>query len=144
MHNDLENEMPTPMNVHPRPDRLLLVFDGDSGLAAMLLDVVKKAVGREDCPLCEIVYSPVGTRGSWRECEQRLGTPIEEWHRNRIPSTWSLSPLDLPCVLGCVGDELPFVLVTRAQIVVCGGGVDALEQTLRVALLSAAQVPAPV
>lgn len=27
----------------------------------MLLDVVKKTVGREDCPLCEITYGPLVT-----------------------------------------------------------------------------------
>lgn len=50
----------------PPPDRLILVYDADSGLGAMLLDVVKKAVGREDCPLCEITYGPLGKRSTWR------------------------------------------------------------------------------
>jgi hypothetical protein len=47
-----------------RPDRLILVYDGDSGLGAMLLDVVKKAVGREECALCEITHGPLGKRGA--------------------------------------------------------------------------------
>ena len=118
------------------PDRLLLVYDGDSGLGAMLLDVVKKAVGKEDCPLCEIVYSPVGKRSSWRACEARLGLPVEEWHRDRLLASWNLAPEDLPCILGRSGDSIPTVLVTRAQIVATGRSADALEAAVRAALVT--------
>jgi hypothetical protein len=121
------------------PDRLLLVYDGNSGLGAMLLDVVKKAVGKEECPLCEIVYSPLGKRASWRTCEASLGLPIEEWHRDRVPTAWNLAPEALPCILGRTGDSLPFVLVTREQIVASNRSADALETVIRDAL-SARQV----
>lgn len=50
----------------PAVSRLILVYDANGGLAAMLVDVVKKALGREDCALCEITYSPLGKRQSWQ------------------------------------------------------------------------------
>lgn len=45
-----------------QPDRVILVYDGDSGVRAMLMDVLEKATGREECALCEITYGPLGKR----------------------------------------------------------------------------------
>jgi len=127
---------PTP----PRPDRVILVYDGDSGMRAMLLDVAKKALGREDCALCEITYSPVGKRGAWRACETRLGVVVDELHRDQLPAEWNLPRSALPCVLGRTGAERPFVLVTRDEIRACGGRVEALERVLTSAIASRGDV----
>ena len=127
------------MQGHPRvqrPDRLILVYDADSGLGAMLLDVVKKVIGKEDCALCEITYSPLGKRSSWRACESRLGVAVDELHRDQLPAEWGVSRADLPCVLGRAGEERPFVVVTREEIASCGGRVSALEERLVAALSS--------
>jgi hypothetical protein len=117
--------------------RVILVYNGDSGLGAMLLDVIKKAAGREDCALCEIVYSPVGKRRSWAACERRLGVAVEELHRDRVPAAWGIAPAELPCILGRAGQEVPFVLLTRADIDACRGSVEQLERRLHEALASA-------
>src|SRR4051812_32749588 len=103
-------------------------------MRALLLDVVKKAVGREDCSLCEITYSAVGKRAAWSACEKRLGTPVEELHRDQLPAEWGIARSELPCILGRAGRERPFVLVSRTQIDACGGGIDRLEERLRDAL----------
>jgi hypothetical protein len=113
-----------------RPDSLILVFNADRGLRALLLDVVKKAVGREDCALCEITYSAVGKRRAWRDCEVRLGIPVRELHRDDLPEDWNLSAANLPCILGRVGEERPFVVVTRDEIEACAGRVEALGRLL--------------
>jgi hypothetical protein len=113
---------------------IILVYNGDSGVRAMLLDVLKKAVGREDCALCEITYSPVGRRRAWAACESRLGLPVEELHRDRLPGEWGIARADLPCILGRVEDPRPIVLLSRAEIVSCRGHVEMLEQRLREAL----------
>jgi len=117
-----------------RPDRLILVYDGDSGLGALLLDVVKKAVGREECALCEITNGPLGKRGTWRACETRLGVMVDELHRDQLPDAWGVSGSDLPCILGRVENERPFVLVPREEIISCRGSVGALEAKLVAAL----------
>ncbi len=116
------------------PDRLILVYDADSGLRAMLLDVVKKAVGREDCALREITYGALGKRGAWRDCEARLGVTIDELHRDELPAAWGVSRAALPCILGQVGKERPFVLVTREEITACHKSLGALEAKLVAAL----------
>jgi hypothetical protein len=117
-----------------RPERVVLVYDGDSGLRAMLLDVVKKSVGREECALCEITYGPLGKRGAWKSCEARMGTIVDEMHRDQLPSEWGIAPSELPCVLGRAGSERPFVLLSREEIVACAGSVDELERRVLAAL----------
>ena len=117
-------------------DRVILVYNGDSGLAAMLLDGIKKAAGREECGLCEIVYSPVGKRRAWAACEARLGTAVEELHRDRLPAAWGIARTELPCILGRSGTAEPFVLLTRAEITSCRGSVEQLERRLLDALES--------
>jgi hypothetical protein len=113
---------------------VILVYDGDSGLAAMLLDVVKKTAGREECALCEITNSPLGKRSAWRQCEVRLGLIVDELHRNQLPADWGISRGSLPCVLGRRREELPVVLITRDEISACRGSVELLESRLRSAL----------
>jgi hypothetical protein len=116
------------------PTELILVYDGRSGVRAMLLDVVKKAVGREECPLCEITYSPIGRRSSWNRCQARLGMPVTEMHRDELPADWGISAGELPCVLARTSGGHPAVLVGREAIVACGGDADALEKAIRGAL----------
>ena len=115
-------------------DRIVLVYNADSGLGALLLDVIKKATGREDCSLCEITYSAVGKRQAWRACEARLGVPVEELHRDQLPPAWGITPADLPCIVGRSGNERPSVLLSRADVAACAGSVDELERRLRRAL----------
>jgi hypothetical protein len=114
--------------------RLILVFDADSGLKAMLADVVKKAFGREDCALCEITYSPLGKRQAWQACEAQLGVPVRELHRDDLPAAWGLERAQLPCVLVQEGETKPEMLLTKTQISACNGRVEELEQRLRAAL----------
>jgi hypothetical protein len=100
----------------------------------MLLDVLKKAAGREECPLCEITYGPLGKRQEWKACEARLGLTIRELHRDELPRDWKVRRDELPCVLSRAGTETPVVVVDRAAIVACGGSVQALERRIRDAL----------
>jgi hypothetical protein len=115
-------------------DRVILVYDADSGLVALLLDACKKCVGREDCALCEITYSPVGKRREWAACERRLGVPVDELHRDRLPPAWGISPAQLPCILGRSGEDRPVVLLSREEISSCGRSIAELERRLRDAL----------
>ena len=121
-------------NPEKAPDRVILVYDGEGGLAAMLRDVYQKLLGREECPLCEIVYSPLGKRRAWRACEAQLGMPIESLHRDGIPAEWGLAQSELPCILARRGDAVPTVLVSREEILGCDKSVTALAEKLHAAL----------
>lgn len=117
-----------------RPDRLILVYDADGGAFAMVLDAMKKAVGKEDCPLCEVTYSPLGKRRSWQACERRLPIPVEERHRDQLPDDWGIPRTALPCVLARTGRAPPVVLVARPEIAGCRGDAAALEGLIATAL----------
>jgi len=110
-----------------KEETLLLVYDADSGLRAKLLDAVKKAVGREECALCEITYSPLGKRRAWTACEARLGLPVREVHRDEVPAAWGIGRHALPCILLQSGAATPTVLLHRSAIQQCGGDLDVLE-----------------
>jgi hypothetical protein len=118
----------------PGLDGIVLVYDSDSGLWSMLLDVAKKAVGREDCALCAITYGPTGKRSGWTACESRLGIPVSEMHRDQLPSSWGLGAADLPCIVARSEGRSPTVLLGRAEIVACQGSAASLETALRRAL----------
>ena len=100
----------------------------------MLLDVVKKAAGREECALCAITYGPLGKRDGWKQCEKRLGITVEELHRDVLPAEWGIARAQLPCVLARHAQARPTVLVTREQVGECRGSVEALEQCITAAL----------
>lgn len=114
-----------------QPESLVFVYDGDSGLRAMVFDVLKKAAGREDCALCQITYSPTGKRSMWKACEARLGVAVTELHRDRIPPEWKVGRAELPCVLARVGAEHPVIFLRRDEIASCRGSADALERRIR-------------
>lgn len=126
-----------------QPKSIILVYDADSGLRAMLLDVLKKVSGREECALCEITYSPIGKRRSWAACEARLGVPVEELHRDQLPPAWGSMRAELPCILVRAKAGPPTVLLTRDAIAKCRGSVTELERQLRDALAAAAPDAAP-
>ena len=113
---------------------IILVYAGDHSVGALLLDIVKKTMGREDCALCEITHSPLGKRAAWRQCEARLNVRVDELHRDELPDAWRLSRVELPCVLGRVRDEVPFILVSRSEIEACGGQASALTARIQSAL----------
>lgn len=117
-----------------RPDRLIFVYNGDSGWVAMLQDAVKKAFGREECSLCEITYSPVGKRRAWLDCEKRLACAVEEMHRDRLPSSWGISPGQWPCILAQSGEKRPSLLVAKDALDRCERRPEALEALIAAAL----------
>jgi hypothetical protein len=124
-----------------RPDRLILVYSGDSGVRAMLVDVLKKLVGREECALCEITYSPVGKRGEWLACEKRLGIIVDELHGDRLPDAWGIGRDQLPCILARAGEQMPFVLISRDEIATCRGSIEQLERRIGAALQAVTAPP---
>jgi len=114
--------------------RAILVYNSDNTLRGKLADVLRKAVGRKDCTLCELTHGALGKRGSWAACEARLPVPVAELHRDELPVEWRIARSDLPCVLVQSDDGLPMILVTRAEIGECRGNARALEKRMLDAL----------
>jgi hypothetical protein len=115
------------------PTRLLLIYRGDAGLIPTILDVLKKSVGVEECPLCHATFGPTGMKKAWKECVQALEVPVEQLHRNQVPPGWQIREEDLPCILvERAGTRA--VLVDRAAITACEGSPERLEGAVRAAL----------
>lgn len=122
------------------PTRLLLLYRGDGGVIPAILDVLKKSVGVEECPLCHSTFGPTGMKRAWRACEQSLEIPVEHLHRNEVPRDWQVREEDLPCILvERAGGRA--VLVDRTAIAACAGSSERLEEAVRAALSRGATTP---
>ena len=65
-------------------ERLIFVFDADSGALSAFFDSAKKALRLGGCALCTITHGLAGERSEWRECKEELGVPVEYVHRDEI------------------------------------------------------------
>ena len=115
------------------PTRLLLIYRGDAGVIPMILDVLKKSVGIEECSLCHATFGPTGMKKAWNACEQSLEVPVVHLHRNEVPQDWRIREEDLPCILVDRAGARS-VLVDRAAIAACAGSPKRLEEAVRAAL----------
>ena len=88
-----------------RVQKLILVFNADSGTWNAVMDSARKAVGQSECPLCDITHGLMGEKREWRRLRRDLGVPIEYVHRDEISEDL------VPVVTG----RLPAVVVATAQ-----------------------------
>ncbi|MFO0646496.1 MAG: hypothetical protein U0326_09685 [Polyangiales bacterium] len=115
------------------PTRLVLIYRADAGVIPMIVDVLKKSVGIEECSLCHATFGATGMKRAWKACEQSLKVPVEHLHRNEVPPGWQVREEDLPCIL-VERAGARAVLVDRATIAACGGSPERLEDATRAAL----------
>lgn len=117
--------------VAKRPvDRLVFVFDADSGVWDTFVDTAKKVLRINGCALCQITHGVVGEKSEWRACEEALGVPITYLHRDEIPA--GLEPLvrdKIPCIVAESGGEA-LLLLDNTIISRCRGSVEDLRGKL--------------
>ena len=108
----------------PQIDRLLFVYNADSGRWNALLDSARKALAASACELCDLTHGLTGERAAWREVARSLARPIAYVHRDeRSPEVAALTDGRLPCVVAESGGS-PSLLVTREEIAACRGDLD--------------------
>lgn len=111
-------------------DRLLFIFDANSGLWDAFVDSAKKVLRINGCALCQITHGLVTEKSEWRECQDALGVPIEYLHRDEIPGDLrSLVEGQLPCIVAEHDGERTLLLGSGA-ISRCSGSVDDLRGKL--------------
>ncbi len=81
-------------------DRLLFVFNADSGAFNAFLDSAKKLLMINGCALCSITHGLTGEKSDWKHCKEEIGVPIDYVHRDEIDE-------DLEAL---VGDQLPCIV----------------------------------
>ncbi len=111
-------------------DRLIFVFDADSGAWDAFVDSAKKVLRIKGCALCQITHGLVAEKSEWRECQDAFGVPVEYLHRDEL--TDALRPLveeRLPAIVADHDGEMT-LLLDREAISRCRGSVEDLRGKL--------------
>lgn len=121
-------------------ERLILVYNANSGRWAALVDSARKALDLNACTLCTITHGLAGEKDSWRECRSGLNVPVDSLHRDELSEEVArLTTGGLPCILAEAGGER-WVLLDPRALASCAGSVEALDRELRSAAASAGLV----
>lgn len=104
-------------------DRLVFVFDADSGAISAFFDSARKTLKLGGCALCSITHGVTGERSTWRDCREEIGVPVEYVHRDEVQGALGEAVGDsLPCVIAAVEGEL-IRLLDREVLERCKGSV---------------------
>lgn len=113
-----------------RIDRLILVYNADSGALASFVDSAKKLLMINGCSLCSITHGLTGERSEWRHCKEELGVPVDSVHRDEVDHELGTVVGDrLPCIVAVHGDERT-VLLGPDVLQRCRGSVADLKGRL--------------
>lgn len=111
-------------------ERLLFVFDADSGILDAIADSARKLLRINGCALCEITHGLATEKGEMRACREELGVPVEYVHRDEIPADLeAVIQGELPVVVADTG-EGHVLLLDRVTIARCRGSVADLRGKL--------------
>lgn len=104
-------------------DRLIFVYNADSGLLAAIADSAKKLLRINGCTLCSLTHSTSGEKGEWTSCKETLGVPVEYLHRDELDArVKDVVQQELPCVLAETGGAL--VMLLRPDVIKrCNGSI---------------------
>lgn len=80
---------------------LLMVYNADGGLFAMVSDAVHKVVSPRTypCSLCAITYGAVSMKSEWRRYLDGLPAKVTFHHRNDFADAWPEARFALPAIL---------------------------------------------
>ena len=115
-------------------DRILGVYNADSGLVGELRYIVGHLLGTVSCALCDITHSPIRRKREWDALVADLGVRVDLRHLNELDEREAAA----------VGERAPIVLVERdgmlsplldtAQLDALDGSVSAFGVAVRAAL----------
>ena len=82
-------------------ERLIFVYNADSGVVNTLLDIGHKIVSPAtyDCKLCALTHSTFRMRRDWRNFVERLSIPVEFLHRDEFQARYKDVPISAPAIL---------------------------------------------
>ena len=85
--------------VHLRAmDKLIFVYNADSGILNSLKDWAHKIISPETypCSLCTLTYDNLGMRRTWREFIEELECDVEFLHRDEFAEQFNMEGISLP------------------------------------------------
>jgi hypothetical protein len=88
-------------------DKLIFVYNADSGLLNSIKDWTHKIVSPETypCSLCALTYDNLGMRRSWREFIKALGYEVEFLHRDELAEQYKIEAVRLPAAFTLRGGK---------------------------------------
>lgn len=91
-----------------RIERLVMIYDADSGAWGAIVDSAKKMLMLKGCPLCSITHGIAGEKSDWKSCREEIGVPVDYLHRDEIGGRAAelAREVGLPCVLAEVEGRL--------------------------------------
>jgi hypothetical protein len=97
--------------------RLLMIYNADGGLFAMVSDAVHKVLSPSTypCSLCAITYGATRMKGEWRAYIERLPFAVTFHHRDDFAAAWPDARVALPAILFERSGRLQ-ELVTAAEL----------------------------
>jgi hypothetical protein len=101
-------------------DRLLFVYNADSGLLNMLKDWTHKIVSPStyDCRLCALTYGNTGMYKKWNQFISNLSLSTLFLHRDEFHQRYpDLKAISLPCVLIDRNDDQSVKVLLDAQTI---------------------------
>lgn len=111
-------------------DRLILIFDADSGKVSAFFDSLRKALALPSCSLCALTHGLAGEKPEWVDAKRRLAIEVQYLHRDELSGDIRLVATGrLPCILGASGADV-VMLVEPKDILACDGSIRALEEKI--------------
>ena len=112
-------------------NRLILIYDANSGKIGAFLDSTKKLLMIGGCALCTITHGILGEKTEWKECKEELGVSIAYYHKDEIPEyLQEMVNGHLPCILAQAGGKA-LMLLEPEVLTRCRGNVDDLKGRIR-------------
>lgn len=112
-------------------ERLIFIYNANSGLSSAVLDSAKKLFRLEACGLCTITHGLLKEKQAWKNCQAGFNLPIDYFHKDDYPDNLREVVKDkLPCIVAQISPK-PLILLNDEQINSCRGDVVALETKLK-------------
>ena len=112
-------------------DKLIFIFDANSGKIGAFLDSTKKVLMIGGCALCAITHGIFGEKNEWKECQEELEVPITYYHRDEIPPPLKeIVTGHLPCIAARAGTK--YLMLLEPEVLQrCRGDVSDLKGRIR-------------
>lgn len=118
-------------------DKLIFVYNADTGLFNQLADAAHKAFSPDTyaCNLCRVTYGLMTEKKAWRNFVASLGVESIFLHRNELRACFPGLDIALPAVLSRSGGSEPKVCIDAETLNRCES-IEALSELVRRACLS--------
>lgn len=100
------------------PQKLIFVYNADSGFRNMLLDSMHKILspGTYDCKLCDITFGIFTENRRWKAFREKTSIPMEFLHKDEFRKAYASKfgyKFTFPIILAATADNLEIFIGTQ-------------------------------